>query len=259
MDEPAKHELPETLQALRKLENSRNGSSLIDESKDKEQGVKTMEGTAETNVPISQATNITNPVEPKKYFLKFIPWSGRLGIFFKVLTVLCGIVGSLLLLFALLTLTSIDLAIVKIGLSGQVLNSKGEVIEGASIILDEETATTDRNGHFYIPSLSAGRFEIEISADGYETFREEVPIARTFLDYTVDQVFVLTNSGIGSVSGKFVTDDTTYDFSDDYIEINGLDRYKIGTDGTFLVQNLQTGDISFAFRSLNYTAGLLSC
>jgi len=247
MEVPERPELPETLQALRKLENSKL-----------ENEIKKEDVSADMTSPLEPGKEGIAGDEDKtkkpeaKYLFKLIPWSGRAGIFFKVLTALAGIVTGFLLLFGLLTLTSIDLSLVKLSLSGQVLSASGNVIVGADVTIDEQSATTDNNGEFIITGLSAGRFDIEITADGYETLIEEVPIARTFLNYTTDKTFVMKASGVGSIAGKFIAEDASYDFSSDYIEINNLDRHKINTDGTFLIPDVQTGQVGFAYLSKNY-------
>lgn len=247
MEVPERPELPETLQALRKLENSKLESEIKKDSASTDM-ISPLEPGKDGALGTDDKTKTTET----KYLFKLIPWSGRVGIFFKVLTVLAGIVTGFLLLFALLTLTSIDLSLVKLSLSGQVVSASGNIIVGAAVTIDEQSAITNNNGEFIITGLSVGRFDIEITADGYETLVEEVPIARTFLNYTTDKVFVMKASGIGSISGKFVTTDASYDFSSDHIEINNLDRYKINTDGTFLIPNLQTGQINFAYISTDY-------
>ena len=74
-------------------------------------------------------------------------------------------------------------------IQGTVADSQGGVLPGASVVARslatgvERTAVTDASGHFLVAALPPGRYSVEISMSGFQSFRQEfeVEVASTVL------------------------------------------------------------------------------
>lgn len=216
------------------------------------QAVKNLE---QRRLPTSTATPPTLPKSPKPSIFTrlsgFLP-GGRLGTAFKVMIALAGVTTGLLLVYAVLLLTTLDTAFIKMSLTGMVVDQDRMPIAGATVILDNGTPIqADEDGRFYYGSLNLGQHDIKVSANGYEGLEQTIAISRSFLNYNNYRVFTLQSSGRASLEGKLVGQPTDYTFLDDEIRINE-ESFPVNSDGTFAIDNLKTGDYIFSFRSANF-------
>ncbi len=66
------------------------------------------------------------------------------------------------------------------GIQGEVLDSEGEGIDGAKVVIDGLATHTDETGYFYLGGLASDRALLEIEAPGYSGLREVVGITADF-------------------------------------------------------------------------------
>jgi iron complex outermembrane receptor protein len=76
-------------------------------------------------------------------------------------------------------------------LSGQITNEKGEPLAGASVFIHDVKAGTiaDNNGNYTTPSISVGRYLVEVTYQGYSSAIEQVMITAN-----AKKNFVLTST-----------------------------------------------------------------
>lgn len=182
--------------------------------------------------------------------------------YLKYLGLVVGFIVALLILFLAATVTSVDTLLVKASLSGQITTIDGGVIPGASVRIMgnnsageeiEYSATTDINGYYYLGNLELGGYELIVEAEGFESFEQQIPINRSFLDYNTNLDISLQPSGEGFIVGKFIVEDVaSYNFIDDTLTVNGQ-TYQVQSDGSFTIPDLTTGQNSFRFSSTDYT------
>ena len=66
------------------------------------------------------------------------------------------------------------------GIQGDVLDSNGEGIFGAKVLVDGQATRTDETGYFYLAGIASDRALLEIEAEGYSGLREVVGITADF-------------------------------------------------------------------------------
>jgi len=225
--------LPEAVQAIRRIEQK---------SQPNGNGAK----------PATIGTGGTIPPAAKPGMLfNFIPWTGRVGLAFKILFGAFAAVLALLVIMTLLMLTSIDTVIFKLTLNGLVTDPDKRPVENATIKIDGRETTTDSQGRFSIGSLEVSTYQVEITANGFELLEQEVALGRSLMNYSNYREFILTPSGIATLKGKLIAPDPSYNFINDRIVIS-KSEYRINDDGSFSISDLTTGKTKFEFRSVNF-------
>ncbi len=186
-----------------------------------------------------------------KMLFNFIPWTGRVGLVFKVLFAGLAAVLAFFLVVILLMVTSIDTSIFKLSLYGNVIDNANQPVDGATITIDGQQGTTANGGQFNIGGLSIGTYTVDIKANGYEELTQQVALARGFLSYGNYRQFTLKKSGIATLSGKLIPPTAGYQFTNDRILINDKE-FRVNADGTFKALELTTGKTTFTFQSINF-------
>lgn len=201
---------------------------------------------------VSQPEQEETSTEKNGSFLNRL-WRGKntTGKIISVLAIVATLSLSLVALFFLITITSIDTLFVKITLNGQVLNEANQPVTNAEIKINGYEAYTDGNGVFTISGLDVSKYLIEINADGYKGYKEEIALNRGFLNYTVDRSFTLTPSGYATINGKLIANNGTYAFIGDKLRINDI-QYDIESDGSFTAEKVETGEAILNFSSINF-------
>jgi Tol biopolymer transport system component len=225
-------ELPEAVQAIRRIEQK---------SQPNGNGVK---------APTTPGT-IPNPVSKPGMLFNFIPWTGRLGLAFKILFGAFAAVLALFVIMTILMLTSIDTAIFKLSLNGLVTDPNKQPIANATIKIDGRETTTDSQGKFSIGGLEVSTYEVAVTANGFEPLEQEVGLGRSLMNYSNYREFTLTPSGIATLNGKLISPISGYDFTNDRIVIAETE-YRINDNGAFSIPDLTTGNTKFEFRSVNF-------
>jgi Tol biopolymer transport system component len=167
------------------------------------------------------------------------------------LKVVLGVVGFLAVLFGglfLLTITNLDMQVIKPSLNGVVTDKDLKPIAAADVKLSSVTNPqtvpltnkTDQDGRYSFTGLEIGRYKITISAGGFEELSQEIDITRSFLNYGNQISSVLIAAGNGSISGKFITNVADYNFILDKLTVDGI-VYAVEADGSFKLDNLTTG------------------
>ncbi|MCA9379011.1 carboxypeptidase regulatory-like domain-containing protein [Candidatus Dojkabacteria bacterium] len=226
-------ELPETLQTLKALEK---GKAAV--------------------LPPAEVKNMPEgslmPLQKKNKWQELKELVKKQHIAVKIIGVVVALIFAFLLLMVILTLTAVDGQLFKLTLAGNVVNgATQQPVSGATVLVNEQELTTGADGTFSLGNLEVKRYLVEITAPGYEAFSQEVAMSRSFLDYTVERTFELTPAGDATLSGKFVSPDSSYQFVDDIIEIAGK-TFNPELDGSFEIKNIKTGPQSLAFKSVNF-------
>lgn len=172
--------------------------------------------------------------------------------FLKISGIFAAIAIGCLIILLLISSTNIDTQVIKITLTGRVLDRQtNEPIENAVFSINQnEVARSNANGEYSIPGLNSGDVTVNISADGYQNLTESTRVGRVLLDYTTRKDFLLESSLVGSLSGKFVANDPTYNFLNDKLTV-GDREIDIKEDGSFS-GNVPSGDVNFLFESINF-------
>ncbi|MCA9381578.1 carboxypeptidase regulatory-like domain-containing protein [Candidatus Dojkabacteria bacterium] len=171
-----------------------------------------------------------------------------LSAIFLISTAVICVLSSLLVYF-----TKADLAIFSYTLSGVVSDQSSNSIPDAEITLNGElVATADKQGYYKISGLSEGRYEFIVKKEGYVDRNVTVDINRTFFKYNFARNITLSNAANAGVKGRFIVEDTAYQFLDDRIIINNGSSYSIEKDGTFDLQKIPSGEINFHYSSMDY-------
>ena len=173
--------------------------------------------------------------------------------FLKISLIIFGVVmfGALILL--IFTLTNVDTKFIKITLSGKITDQvNGNPIENALLYInDKQVAGSAKDGTYQILGLDAGKVTLTIKADGYDDLTDEVAITRLLLDYNTRKDYQMTSSQRGSLSGKFIANSQSYQFTDDNLYLDNQ-VYKINSDGSFLIDNLKIGNFQLKFQSNSF-------
>lgn len=204
--------------------------------------------------PLPQTPNPTPPTTKTvdKWYTPLLSKWQKVPLWGKVATVGLTLVACLGLTMLTMMLTAIDTKVFQLVLDGQVVSEEGKPVANAVVTLDGKPTQTNSEGRFNFPNLEIKRYQIEIVANGYESFRQEVVISRSFLSYTNNRVFTLKQAGEASLVGKLkVLDNPQYNFVDDYFQINST-TYSIKTTGEFELTNLSTGKVRLEFVSSKY-------
>ncbi len=169
----------------------------------------------------------------------------------KLLLIPASAVIIFLLLYTMIMITSLDTKFFPLGLSGTVINDTGTRVVGAVVKINGLEFTTNDNGEFFAEGLELARYQVEITADGYESLSQEVAMSRSFMNYVNQRIFALQTAGEASLSGKLNSPDPQHRFFDDYFEA-GDKTYKISTDGSFEISDLSTGPNTITYRSVYF-------
>lgn len=203
----------------------------------------------QTTSPVAQTPPPAAPVGPS------LPWYKKLFGKFKVQPIwVKAIVVGLTLVFclgstmAVMTLTALDTKIFQLTLDGVVLDEKGSPVANAIVALDTAIGRTDTSGKFFFGNLEIKKYKLEISAEGYEDFSQEIVISRSFLNYVNNRTFTLKEAGEASIAGRLISPDAAYDFVNDVFEV-GDKAFNIGLDGKFELTKLETGKQKVEFKS----------
>lgn len=226
--ENTKPELPATLQALKQIEQSQP-----------------------VNPVLSANISAPAPADWKQKLKLLLEKLQKQHVAIKVGVGGVILLGVLFVCLFVMYITSIDTTVFKLSLNGFVVNSNQERIRNAVVKLDGKLAVADDEGVFTYDNLEVKRYTIEISADGYETYKQEIAMSRSFLNYVNNRTFELKGAGSASIVGKFISPDPTYQFLDDLVTI-GENSYDVRVDGSFEISNLKTGTVEFIFSSINF-------
>lgn len=223
-----KPELPVTLQALKKIEQSQPSNA-------------------------TPAVNTAAPT-PGDWKEKVKVWIEKLKKQHAAVKIAVGVFVIFAIIMSccfVMFLTSMDTQVFKLTLDGTVVNDKEEPIANAKIKLDGKEATSNDQGKFVYEQLEVKRYVLEISAEGYEDFKQEIAMSRSFLNYVNNRVFELKPAGSASIIGKFISPDPSYQFLDDKVVIDG-ETYSVKVDGSFEISKLKTGEVEFSLDSINF-------
>ena len=136
--------------------------------------------------------------------------------------------------------------------SGTVTDSgTNDPIEGATITLDGETATTGADGTFAIDDVETGTYTATASAEGYEDASEDVTVEA---DTTTTVDFALTEAvapEFGDVAGTVTDGDTEDPIEGATITLNG-ETATTGADGTFAIDDVEVGEYTITASADGY-------
>jgi len=137
-------------------------------------------------------------------------------------------------------------------LQGRLYDESGNPITGATVDLEGfDVLQTNEFGGYRFTGVQAGKYQIEITARGYETIFQELNVQGSLFDSTVAQNFTLDPAGFGSISGQFVADDPTYNYIGDRLFI-GKEEFNISPEGSFSLTNLTAGKNTLIYQSAEY-------
>lgn len=135
---------------------------------------------------------------------------------------------------------------------GQVNSSSGLPISDAEVKIDDRTVSTDENGEFTFNDIRTGTYQIEIVANGYLNYSEDIALTRDLMNNGTRRTFTLNPAGEGVFFGTLIApDDEDYDFEDEFI-VFGDEEIPVNEDGTFLLPESDTGKYDIELRSPNY-------
>lgn len=233
-------QLPEAVQQLKQIERAQVT------------GTPTATLSPGAAVQAEVTANPATPIEKIKHTAKLLIQKFKAAPI-PVKALVIGVVAVFLLGLCMmtLTLTAVDTKIFSLSLAGKVIDAEGGVIPNAQIKLDNLTATSDAQGNFTIPNLEIKRYQLSITASGYEDYFQEIAISRSFLNYVNNRIFELKAAGEASITGKLVADTASYNFVDDKFVI--ADQiFPVRRDGSFELTNLETGKVKLEFQSVNF-------
>ncbi|MCA9386968.1 carboxypeptidase regulatory-like domain-containing protein [Candidatus Dojkabacteria bacterium] len=158
------------------------------------------------------------------------------------------IFSSLVIYFA-----KADLLVFSYSVSGVVSDQSSVSIPDAEITLNNEVLSKSNvDGSYTISNLDEGRYEFIVKRDGYVDRTVTIDIKRSFFKYNFKRNITLSNAANAGLTGKFITNDPSYKFVDDRITINDDQSYNINDDGTFQLEKIPSGEITFKFKSKNF-------
>ncbi len=132
-------------------------------------------------------------------------------------------------------------------LEGTVTNSKGEKVEGAEVSLKNDTDyegmqfTTDAEGKYHFDNLSAGEYQISVTADGHHPLELENVTIQAF--NKTDHPILLTAMNLETVTGKVMSEEGT-PVKNAFVTIKGELSYETTTDenGIFTIEDVREYD-----------------
>lgn len=158
----------------------------------------------------------------------------------------CGII------FSVIFILKIDLLIFSLSFSGKVTDESGTGLNQVTLVLNDLEIQTNESGLFVFSGLEEGTYSLKIEKQGFAPINKNVDIYRNGFSYSIVQNFILKNTEIASLSGKFVVEDQNYKFRDDRIVINDQQSFQISEDGSFNLKNIGSGETKFEYRSKNF-------
>ena len=130
--------------------------------------------------------------------------------------------------------------------SGTVSAAAGPVIEGASVTIEDATATTNPDGRFELADLPVGSATIVTSAPGFDPVSEDVNLVEGSNTYDV----VLTPTPTAAVAG--VVTATTGAFIEGASVKVGTATATTDADGRFELENLPVGSATVVTNAPDY-------
>lgn len=118
---------------------------------------------------------------------------GRL-IYFVLISLIIIVVIPLIFI-----VTGLDQSIIKNSIQGYVYDIEGNRLEGASITIQDISATTDSSGHYLLEGIVYGIYEVKVEKNGYGYFEEDVQIRR----FENNRDFTLESLEFGEIAFTF--------------------------------------------------------
>jgi hypothetical protein len=164
--------------------------------------------------------------------------------------ILIALAVSCAVIFYVISASKFDTYFVKQTLSGTVVNEQGAAVAGAKVSLDNNITQTDPTGSFSFAGLNAGAYKLNVQADSYQMYSQDITLNATLPTYSQTVAITLLSASSMTSNGKLITNQSGYQFLDDRIFV-GDKEYKINIDGTFKL-DLVTGDNRVIFKSVNF-------
>lgn len=163
-----------------------------------------------------------------------------------VSVILIYIIGSFIAF-----LTGLDLNFAPIQIEGVVKNSLTTIpVPDVEIKINDQIAKSDENGFFRVKNISATEITVSASKEGFRITNINANISRIFGENTYRIDLEIIPEKVGALRGKFIGSEG-YRFLDDKLKIRGID-YKLETDGSFVISEIEAGEADLGFLSDNY-------
>lgn len=163
-------------------------------------------------------------------------------------------IGKIIILFIVTIFFILPLILVALGfdnhifrssLEGTVFSLDNERVKGAEIQIQGKTVKADDKGDFILDDLDYGKWEIQIKADGYNIYKEQIVLNR----FSNRSEFELVPLDFGVSKGAFVVKD----FKKENISLKINDKdLEVNDDGSFETGRLIVGKYKLKFESPFY-------
>ncbi len=147
-------------------------------------------------------------------------------------------------------LAAVDVEETTGALEGTVTDEAGNALEGATVELNGEEATTDANGFYRFDEVATGDYDVTASRDGYTSETHTVTIDE---DETTTQTFTLTQ--LYTVNGTVTDADSDDAIADAAVTIDGTDHATTtDVNGEYTIDGVENGTYDLTVSKDGYYA-----
>ena len=130
----------------------------------------------------------------------------------------------------------------------------GKLLENCSVLLNPLglTTTTGRDGSFHFAHIEGGEYSIQTSKIGYATSSKKITVSPGYTNHA-DFLLYETSSTLGTIYGTVTDASTNTPLSGCNVLLQPIGKaVTTGSDGSYIFQNLTTGEYSINVTKRNY-------
>lgn len=155
----------------------------------------------------------------------------------RMLIVSGGILGLLGIVSIIVLVFKLDSYIFPSSIEGVVLNEKEKPISSARVCAQNTCVATAENGSFVIGGLRYGNTTVNISAEDYREYVEELNLIRG----RITQNFTIEPAGYGAINSMLIADVADYDYSRITVLLDD-EEIVISPTGELMITDIPVGD-----------------